>query len=133
MVEAGTAAPRIGSQEEPVTRAVVGAALASLVAGSTAPARAKLTNADLGADPANQGMGLMRTDASGVDFTGADLSGANLRKALLVRADLTGADLTDADVTGTDLTGAILRNIRGRDRLRGLDKALHVDQAIFND
>src|SRR5207245_7710079 len=95
-------------------------------------ARAKLTNADLGADPANQGMGLMRTDASGVDFTGADLSGANLRKALLVRADLTGADLTDADVTGTDLTGAILRHIRGRDRLRGLDKALHLDQAISN-
>jgi uncharacterized protein YjbI with pentapeptide repeats len=96
-------------------------------------ARAKLAHADLGADPANQGMGLMRTDASGVDFTGADLSDANLRKALLVRADLTGADLTDADLTGADLLGAILKGIRGRDRIRGLDKAVHADQAIFND
>src|SRR5881396_3317647 len=69
----------------------------------------------------------------GADLSDADLSGANLRKALLVRADLTGADLTDADVTGADLTGAILKGIRGRDRIRGLDKALHVDQAIFND
>src|SRR6058998_480076 len=96
-------------------------------------ARAKLANADLGADPGNQSMGIMRTDASGVDFTGADFSGANLRKVLLVRADLTGADLTDADVTGADLSGAILRSIRGRDRIRGLDKAIHADQAIFND
>jgi len=36
-------------------------------------------------------------------------------------------------VSGADLTGAILRNIRGRERIRGLDRALHVDQAVFND
>lgn len=96
-------------------------------------ARAKLTQANLGADPGNQSMGVMRTDATGADFTGADLSGANLRKALMIRADLTGADLTDAEVSGADLTGAILRNIRGRERIRGLDRALHVDQAVFND
>src|SRR5207249_603946 len=144
LAQAGAAAPRIGLEEESVTRAVVGAALASIAVGSVvvaaaqqrltreqglaaigaatpqAPAdlahariiapmsnakfaRAKLANADLGADPGNQSMGIMRTDASGVDFTGADFSGANLRKVLLVRADLTGADLTDADVTGADL------------------------------
>src|SRR5947207_3178982 len=96
-------------------------------------ARATLSHANLGADPGNQSMGVMRTDASGVDFTGSDLSGANLRKVLLVRADLTGADLTDADLTGADLLGAILRNIRGRDSIRGLDPAIHAEQAIFND
>ena len=95
--------------------------------------RARFVRANLGADPGNQTMGIMRLDASGVDFTGADFTGANLRKVLLVRADLTGADLTDADVTGADLTGAILKGVRGRDRIRGLDKALHVDQATFND
>jgi len=96
-------------------------------------ARAKLTQANLGADPGNQSMGVMRTDVTGADFTDADLSGANLHKALMIRADLTGADLTDAEVSGADLTGAILRNIRGRERIRGLDRALHVDQAVFND
>ena len=95
--------------------------------------RAKFIKANLGVDPGNQSMGIMRVDATSVDFRGADFTGANLFKALLVRADLTGADLTDADVTGADLTGAILKGIRGRDHLRGLDKALHVDQAIFND
>src|SRR5207302_622925 len=40
-------------------------------------ARATLSHANLGADPGNQSMGVMRTDASGADFTGADLSGAN--------------------------------------------------------
>jgi len=96
-------------------------------------ARATLSHANLGADPGNQSMGVMRTDASGVDFTGSDLSGANLRKVLLVRADLTGADLTDADLTGADLLGAIFRNIRGRDSIRGLDRAIHAEQAIFNE
>jgi uncharacterized protein YjbI with pentapeptide repeats len=56
-----------------------------------------------------------------------------LRKVLLVRADLTGADLTDADLTGADLLGAILRSIRGRGSIRGLDRAVHADQAVFND
>src|SRR5712692_3741176 len=97
------------------------------------PQRAKFVRADLGADAGNQSMGVMRLDATGVDFSGADLTGANLRKVLLVRANLTGADLTDADVTGADLSGALLKDIRGKDRIRGLDKALHADQAIFND
>src|SRR5439155_1376455 len=70
------------------------------------------------------------TDAVATD---ADFTGANLRLALLNRANLTGADLTDADVTGADLAGAVLKDVRGRDRIRGLDQALHVDQAVFHD
>src|SRR5213078_2869141 len=80
--------------------------------------RAKLVHTSLGVDPGTQSMGVLRTDATSADFTWADL---------------TGVELTDADVTGADFTGAILRGIRGRDRLHGLDQALHVDQAIFND
>jgi uncharacterized protein YjbI with pentapeptide repeats len=95
--------------------------------------RATLAHANLGADPGNQSMGVMRTDVTSADLSDADLTAANLRKVNFTRANLTGADLTDADVTGADLTGAILRTIRGRDRIRGLDKALNRDQAIFND
>ena len=95
--------------------------------------RAKFVKANLGVDPGNQSMGLMRVDATGADFSGADFTGASLRKALLVRATFTGATLTDADVTYADLAGALLKDIRGRDRIRGLDQALHVDQALFHD
>jgi len=95
--------------------------------------RTMLAHANLGADPGNQSMGVMRTDVTSADLSGADLTAANLRKVNFTRANLTGADLTDSDVTGADLTGAILRTIRGRDRIRGLDKALNRDQAIFND
>jgi len=95
--------------------------------------RATLAHANLGADPGNQSMGVMRTDVTSADLSDADLTAANLRKVNFTRANLTGADLTDADVTDADLTGAILRTIRGRDRIRGLDKALNRDQAIFNN
>src|SRR5436309_362189 len=144
LVEAGTAAPALRPAEQE-QKSVIGPAgrlsgvIVAVVAATAAPdpghAQARLTREQVLAapDPGNQSMGIMRVDASGVDFSGADFTGANLRKALLVRADLTGADLTDADVTGADLTGAILKGIRGRDRIRGFDKALHVDQAIFND
>src|SRR5439155_975873 len=71
--------------------------------------RAKLAGADLGADPGNQPMGIMRTDATGADLAQADLTSANLRKVNFTRADLSGADLTGADVSGADFTGAILR------------------------
>jgi uncharacterized protein YjbI with pentapeptide repeats len=94
-------------------------------------ARAKLVRARLGADPGNQPMGVMRTDLTGADLTDADLRGADLRKVILTRANLTGADLTDVNVAGASLNGAVLRNIRGRDRIRGLDSARNVDQAIF--
>lgn len=110
-----------------LTRARVIAAM-----GGATLRRAKLTQANFGADRGNQPMGLMRTDATGADFTEADLSDANLRKADLTRADLTGADLTGADLAGAELTGTILRGIRGRDKIRGLDQARHLDQAIVN-
>src|SRR5256886_10986153 len=44
--------------------------------------RAKFIKANLGVDPGNQGMGIIRVDASSVDFSGADLTGANLRKEI---------------------------------------------------
>ena len=94
-------------------------------------ARAKLVGARLGADPGNQPMGVMRTDLTGADLTDADLRGADLRKVNFTRANLTGADLTDVNIAGASLNGAVLRNIRGRDRIRGLDSARNVDQAIF--
>ncbi|HVH10212.1 MAG TPA: pentapeptide repeat-containing protein [Gemmatimonadales bacterium] len=99
---------------------------------ATAP-RAKFVKANLGVDPANQSMGQMRVDATAVDFSGADFTGASLRKALLARANFAGADLTDADVTYADLAGARLANVRGRERIRGLDRAVHVDEALFHD
>lgn len=93
---------------------------------------AKLVGAHLGADPGNQPMGLMRTDLTGADLTGADLRHADLRKVNFTRADLTGADLTDADVSGADLAGAVLRAVRGREHIRGWDRARNVDQVIFD-
>src|SRR2546427_674116 len=89
--------------------------------------RAKLAGADLGADPANQPMGIMRTDATGADLARADLTGANLRKVNLTRADLSNADLTGADVAGADFTGAILRGTRGRSDLRGAERAKNLE------
>jgi uncharacterized protein YjbI with pentapeptide repeats len=103
------------------------------VLGHAKLVRARLTGANLGADPGNQPMGLMRTDAADTDCTDADFTGANLRKMNLTRAVLTGANLTDADLTGADLAETDLRNIRGRETLRGLDRALHVEQAKFHD
>ena len=103
------------------------------VLGHAKLVRARLTDANLGADPGNQPMGLMRTDAADTDCTDADFTGANLRKMNLTRAVLTGANLTNADLTGADLTETDLRGIRGRETIRGLDKALHVEQAKFND
>ena len=89
--------------------------------------RAKLAGADLGADPGNQPMGIMRTDATGADLAQADLTSANLRKVNFTRADLSGADLTGADVSGADFTGAILRGIHGRSDLRGADRAKNLE------
>ena len=89
--------------------------------------RAKLAGADLGADPGNQPMGIMRTDATGADLAQADLTSANLRKVNFTRADLSGADLTGADVAGADFTGAILRGIQGRSDLRGADRAKNLE------
>lgn len=89
--------------------------------------RAKLAGADLGADPGNQPMGIMRTDATGADLAQADLTKANLRKVNFTRADLSGADLTGADVAGADFTGAVLRGIHGRSDLRGADRAKNLE------
>lgn len=95
-------------------------------------ARAKLAHADMGADPRNQPMGVMRSDFTNADFTGADFTGANLRKAQLVRANLTGATLTDADLSLADVAEAVFHNIRGRETIKGLSQAKHVDEAHFD-
>lgn len=94
--------------------------------------RAKLDHADLGADPRNQPMGVMRTDMSAADFSGADLTGANLRKAKLTRATLTGANLTGCDLSLAELSGANFQKIVGRDAIKGLDQAKFRDEATFD-
>jgi uncharacterized protein YjbI with pentapeptide repeats len=94
--------------------------------------RAKLDHADLGADPRNQPMGVMRADLTGADFRGADLSGASLRKAKLTRANLTGANLSDTDLSLAELSGANFHKIVGRDRIKGLDQAKFRDEAAFD-
>jgi uncharacterized protein YjbI with pentapeptide repeats len=107
---------------------------ARLVASATGAlfVRAKLDHADLGADPRNQPMGVMRNDFTGCDFTGADLSGANLRKAKLIRANFTNANVSGADVTLSDLSGAVFHNITGRETIRGLSTAQNVGDAVFD-
>lgn len=94
--------------------------------------RTKLDHADLGADPRNQPMGVMRSDLSASDFSGADLTGANLRKAKLTRANLTGANLTDCDLSLAELSGATFHQIVGRDAIKGLDQAKYRDEATFD-
>ncbi len=112
---------------------------------------ARLANANIGADPGNQSMGVMRAQFVGADLTGADLSGANLFKAdfsyatlvraslaganlsnaELVQADLTGADVTGADVTLADVNGAIFTRARGVPTLKGLAEARNREKAVF--
>lgn len=94
--------------------------------------RAKLDHADLGADPRNQPMGVMRTDLSTADLSGANLTGANLRKAKLTRATLNGANLTDCDLSLSELSGASFHRIVGRDAIKGLDQAKYRDEASFD-
>jgi uncharacterized protein YjbI with pentapeptide repeats len=115
-------------------------------------AGANLRDANIGADPGNQSMGVMRAQFGGADLTGADLTGANLfkadfsyavlRNAKLARADLSNSDLVQADFTGADLTGAnlakadvngaIFRNVTGRSEIKGLDETRNRTKAIFD-
>jgi uncharacterized protein YjbI with pentapeptide repeats len=64
---------------------------------------AKLIGADLGADPANQGMVPVRAELPDANFDGADLTSANLTHAVL-----TGATFTGAVVTGARFDYAVL-------------------------
>lgn len=102
--------------------------------------KVKMVNADLGADPANQGMVPVRLDMTGTSLEGADLTGANmvhtvlayasLRDAKLVGArfnwakmsgaHLDGADVTDADFSNADLDGASLSGLKGAATAIGL-------------
>jgi uncharacterized protein YjbI with pentapeptide repeats len=111
---------------------------------------ADFRNANIGADPGNQSMGVMRAQFSNADLSGANLSGANLYKAdfsfarlvgarlndanlrnsELVQADLTQADVTGADVAQADLAGAIFTGAIGFSRMKGLAEAKHRDQVV---
>ena len=111
-----------------------------------------LVNANIGADPGNQSMGVMRAtfvsaDLSGADFTGAnlfkaDFSHATLTGARLIRADLRNSELVQTDLTRADLTGAKLaqanvdgadfRGAIGVDHIQGLDSARNRDKAILD-
>jgi uncharacterized protein YjbI with pentapeptide repeats len=113
---------------------------------------ANLSNANIGADPGNQSMGVMRAQFASADLTGANFTGANLfkadfsfaslRKAKLVDANLQNADLASTDFTGADVTGAqfnksnvdgaIFIDITGREQMKGLDEARNVDKAKFS-
>ena len=112
---------------------------------------ANLAKANIGADPGNQSMGVMRAQFVSADLTGADFTDANLfkadfsfaslRKAKLVNANLQNADLASTDFTGADVTGALFNKanvdgaifigIIGRDQMKGLDEARNVDKATF--
>ena len=69
---------------------------------------AKLVGADLGADPANQGMVPVRAELPEANFTGADLTGANLTHAILSSAKFEGAILTGARFDYAVTDGTIL-------------------------
>jgi len=65
--------------------------------------------ADLGADPANQGMVPVRAELVEANFDGADLTRANLTHAVLTSASFTGAIVTGARfdyamIDGSNLT-----------------------------
>lgn len=112
---------------------------------------ARLAAANIGADPGNQSMGVMRAQFGGADLSGADLSGANLFKAdfsyatlhratltnadlrnsELIGADLTGADLTDARLDFADVSGAIFKDVTGRDRIQGLASTRNREKALW--
>jgi uncharacterized protein YjbI with pentapeptide repeats len=53
-----------------------------------------------------------------------------LAGADLVHADLTGANLTGADLTGADLQGTILKNVRGLQAAKGIDRAAGQETTI---
>lgn len=67
---------------------------------------ARLTGADLGADPANQGMVPVRAELPDANFDGADLSGANFTHAVLTSASFSGANITGARFDYAVLDGA---------------------------
>jgi uncharacterized protein YjbI with pentapeptide repeats len=113
---------------------------------------ASLKNANAGADPGNQSMGVMRATFVGADLSGADLTDANLFKAdfshanltnaKLANANLMNADLIQTDLTRADLTGAKLAKANideaiftqavGIDRIEGLDQTRNREKAIFD-
>jgi uncharacterized protein YjbI with pentapeptide repeats len=115
--------------------------------------RARLRHANVGADPGNQSMGVMRATFVGADLTGADFSGANLYKADLsyaslrqanlaganlanadlVSTDFTDATLTDATVSQADLAGAVFTGAKGIRSLKGLDEAKNRQGAQFDE
>ncbi|HEY8163775.1 MAG TPA: pentapeptide repeat-containing protein, partial [Methylocystis sp.] len=69
--------------------------------------KAKLIDADLGADPANQGMVPVRAELPEANFDGADLTRANLTHAVLNAANFTGAIVRARASTTRCSTGPI--------------------------
>ena len=113
----------------------------------------KLQGANIGADPGNQSMGVMRASFVGGDLTGADFSGSNLFKADfshaslkdavlrgvnlgngdLVETDFTGADVTDMNLSQADISGAIFTRAKGVKTIKGLAEARNRDKAVFDE
>ncbi len=67
---------------------------------------ARLADADLGADPANQGMVPVRAELPDADFAGADATRANFTHAVLTGANFTGAVIAGARFDHAVLDGA---------------------------
>lgn len=111
---------------------------------------ANFSNAVVGVNIKNQGMGQMRTDLTGANLAGATLAGADFNRSLmafcdlrgsnlrgvnffrvkLAGADLTGADVTGADFTAADLEATIFRDVKGFAEVKGLDSAANVDKIV---
>lgn len=70
--------------------------------------KARLTDADLGADPANQGMVPVRAELVEANFDGADLTRVNFTHAVLTSASFTGAVVTGARFDYAVLDGSNL-------------------------
>ena len=63
-------------------------------------------------------------------FADANLSGARLTRTDLTRVNFSGADLSGADLTGADLAEADLRDVKGLDRVQGLNLTLNLEKAL---
>ena len=93
-----------------------------------------LSNANLSSTNLSNAQ-ITSTDLSGSDLSSTDLSEAVLNDTDLSGADLSGADLSSTDLSDIDLSGADLQEVKWDEniswkRVRGLNTAKNVPQAL---